>query len=446
MCPFVQHPRMSIAVDSEIGLLRRVLVHRPGDEIVRMTQHDLSGMLFDDILAPVETQREHDVMADILRGAGAEVLEFENVLRSALASAPASAILELAEGACERAGAVGIAEELAGWPVPRLAQALVAGAYWDEFHSRNRSLARVRDELEGGRPMALRPVPNLMFMRDPAIALYDRVLVARMATGARSREPSLVSFALRWAPSTAAPIEFSHDDVARDAAFRSLEGGDVLVLSRRALMIGCSERTTPQTIERLAEEALFPGQSELESIYVVDMPHMRSIMHLDTILTQIDERLFLGHAPLIAGGGKRAPLRVIRLTRDQPPSVIAAATVLDVLREEFGRDVELVPCGGHDPLFQEREQWTDGANAVALSPGHILLYARNTATIEVLGEHGFDEVRLGVVVPPEQRAALVREGMNRPRTVFTFTGGELSRARGGGRCLTMPLQREAVHA
>ncbi|MBX7083382.1 MAG: hypothetical protein K1X88_29515 [Nannocystaceae bacterium] len=437
---------MAIDVASEVGLLRRVLVHRPGDEIVRMTQHDLSGMLFDDILAPTETQREHDVMVDILRGAGAEVIEFDSLLRSALAAAPPDAIRGLTEVACERAGAVGIADALATWPAPRLADALIAGAYWDEFDVASRSLARLRDELEGGRPMALRPVPNLMFMRDPAVALYDRVLVGRMATGARSREPALVSFALRWAPSTSAPIEFAHDDHGRDAAFRSLEGGDVLVLSRKALMIGCSERTTPQTIDRLAHEALFRDHRELESIYAVMMPHMRSIMHLDTILTQIDRRLFLGHAPLIAGGGVRPALRVARLTRDRPPEVLAQATVLDVLREEFGRDVELVPCGGRDPLFQEREQWTDGANAVAVSPGHILLYARNTNTIDILAEHGFEQFRLGVVVPPEQRAAIVREGMARPRTLFTFTGGELSRARGGGRCLTMPLQREAVES
>jgi arginine deiminase len=255
----------------------------------------------------------------------------------------------------------------------------------------------------------------------------------------------LVAFALRWAPTAAAPLEFAEDDVARDAAFRSVEGGDILVLSPRTLMIGCSERTTPQTIERLADEALFSDHPKLESIYAVMMPHMRSVMHLDTILTQIDRKLFLGHAPLIAGDGSRGPLKVFRLERDRRPTLVQRATVLDVLREEFGAGVELVPCGGTDPLFQEREQWTDGANSVAIAPGCILLYARNTHTVATLVErHGFVQSMLSVVVPQEQRDAIVLEGIARPRTVFTFTGSELSRARGGGRCLTMPLERESV--
>jgi arginine deiminase len=435
---------MSIHVDSEIGRLRRVLIHRPGDEIVRMTQHDLSRMLFDDILSPTETQREHDVMVDIMRAAGAEVLAFDALLSSAITAAPSAEVEALVEAACERAGAAGIWEELSTWPSRRLAHALVAGAYWDEFVSSGTSLVRLRDELDGPRPMALRPVPNLMFMRDPCVALFDRVLVGRMATGARAREPLLVAFALRWAPLASAPLEFAEDDVARDAAFRSLEGGDVLVLSPRTLMIGCSERTTPQTIERLANEALFVDHPELSSIYVVMMPHMRSVMHLDTILTQIDRRLFLGHAPLIAGAGNRPPLAVFQLQRDRPPKCLTSATVLDVLRQEFGPDATLVPCGGNDPLFQEREQWTDGANAVAIAPGCILLYARNTHTIATLAEHGFVQSMLSVVVPPEQRDAIVHEGLKRPRTVFTFTGSELSRARGGGRCLTMPLERESI--
>lgn len=435
---------MSIQVDSEIGRLRRVLIHRPGDEIVRMTQHDLSRMLFDDILSPTETQREHDVMTDIMRAAGAEVLSFDELLCAALEAAPRAEVESLVEAACERAGAAGIWAELASWPAPRLAHALVAGAYWDEFVRSGTSLVRLRDESEGPRPMALRPVPNLMFMRDPCVALYDRVLVGRMATGARAREPLIVAFALRWAPLAAAPLEFAEDDVARDAAFRSVEGGDVMVLSRHTLMIGCSERTSPQTIERLANEALFVDHPELSSIHVVMMPHMRSVMHLDTILTQIDERLFLGHAPLIRGQGARDPLSVMHLERERPPRLVRNATVLDVLREEVGSDVTLVPCGGNDPLFQEREQWTDGANAVAIAPGCILLYARNTHTIATLAEHGFVQSGLSVIVPPDVRHAIVQEGLARERTVFTFTGSELSRARGGGRCLTMPLERERL--
>src|SRR5688572_18021558 len=170
---------MAVQVESEVGRLRRVLIHRPGDEIVRMTQHDLHGMLFDDILAPTETQREHDVMAEIIRAAGAEVVLFQELLLQALDCAGNDEVRALVEAACERAGAPGIVDELAAWPAARLAHAMIAGCYWDELRVRGRGLTRLRDELGGGRPMALRPIPNLMFMRDPCISVYDRVLVAR---------------------------------------------------------------------------------------------------------------------------------------------------------------------------------------------------------------------------------------------------------------------------
>ncbi len=442
----MQHSgKVSIDVDSEVGRLRRVLIHRPGDEIVRMTQHDLAGMLFDDILAPTETQREHDVMVDIMRAAGAEVELFHELLESALASAPDQSRSELLERICECGGAPELAEELSTWPAARLAHGLIAGVYWDEFRTSRHSLAHLRDELAAGRPMALRPIPNLMFMRDPCISVYDHVLVARMATNARAREPLVVAFALRWAASGAGEaLEFAEDDVTRDSTFHSLEGGDVLVLSRGVLMIGCSERTTAQTIERLAHEVLFPRHADLQSIYVVMMPHMRSVMHLDTILTQIDRGLFVGHAPMVGAVRSDDALPIACLRRGAGARLLGNATVVDVLREEFGDDVEVVPCGGDDPLFQEREQWTDGANAVCMAPGRILLYARNTHTVAALTKHGFHEIRLAAVLPAEQRAQLVAEGMAAERTVFTFSGSELSRARGGGRCLTMPLVRDRI--
>jgi arginine deiminase len=163
-------------------------------------------------------------------------------------------------------------------------------------------------------------------------------------------------------------------------------------------------------------------------------------MHLDTILTHIDRDLFLGHAPMIIGGGDRA-LEVARLERDKAPALVKKATVADVLREELGNEVQVVPCGGDDPLQQEREQWTDGANALCMAPGHILLYARNTHTIAALRDHGFEEAAVHVMQPPEVRAQLVADGRARGRTVFSFSGSELSRARGGGRCLTMSLCR-----
>ncbi len=443
---------MEVGVYNEVGWLRKVLVHTPGEEIVRMTQHELDRLLFDDILSPAEAVREHEILVQVLEGTGAQVIQFADLLQRALEQAPRAALEAMLGQVAELAGSSQLSELLAGWPPPQLTEGLISGVYWHQLQGR-RSLARIRAGVFGTDTMALWPVPNLMFMRDPCMAVFDGVVVGRMATEAREREALLVAFALTHGSAAGEPptkLLFNEPDIRRHRSFRKLEGGDVLVLSPKTLLIGCSERTSPQTLERLAHEALFPAEPDLASVYAVLMPEGRSVMHLDTILTQLDTHIFLGHRPLIEGvrdGGRsgkadHAPAAIARLTRDRPPELIEHASALDVLREELGRSVELVPCGGDDPLYQEREQWTDGANAVCLAPGRILLYSRNVRTIATLARHGFEEVRLSVVQPPEQRAELIAEGMKKARVVFSFSGSELSRARGGGRCLTMPLLRQ----
>lgn len=435
---------MKIAIESEIGPLRRVLVHRPGDEIVRMTQHDLDRMLFDDILAPVETGNEHDLMTDVLRHSGATVLYLNEQLAAAMHAAPREQRQALVARICELSGAHGVAEQLDEWGADALAAGLIRGVYWDEVPDSTTSLSRLRKS-PGEHRFAIPPIPNLMFMRDPCMSVFDRVVVGRMATAARAREPWLVAFALQHGPEGRTALSFDADDSRRGRPYRSLEGGDLLVISPSVVMIGCSLRTTAQTIQRLAEEALFPANPRLQRVYAVMMPEARSVMHLDTILTHIDRGLFLGHHPLLVGAAGRPGLAVACLERDKPPRRVEDANVLDVLKAELGKDTQLIPCGGGDPLHQEREQWTDGANAVAVRPGHIILYARNTHTIETLvRDHGFTQVRLSVVQSPQERRERVMGVAETPRVVFSFSGSELSRARGGGRCLTMPLQREPM--
>ncbi|MCO4746016.1 MAG: hypothetical protein KC912_14570 [Proteobacteria bacterium] len=435
---------MNIAINSEVGALQEVLVHRPGDEIVRMTQDELDRLLFDDILSPAKAAAEHELLSDVLAGGGARVHDVANLLVQALHKAPEEAIRHLVGRSCELAHVPELAPILAEWEPEKLGDALIVGLRWDEITDAPMTLARIRASRLSTTDRALAPLPNLMFMRDPCISVYERVLPAQMATPARAREPLLVAFALRYGLSLGSDsFLFPSGPERAGTAHRALEGGDLLVISPKFLLMGCSERTRPESIEHFARDALFPAHPELESIYAVLMPKQRSVMHLDTILTQVDRGLFLCHEPLICGTPERPGLEVVRLQRDRPPELLAGASVADVLRNELGRDVEFAPCGGHDPLHQEREQWTDGANAVAIGPGRIVLYSRNTRTIETLcKEYGFLEICLTPVQPMAERRELIGAGMECERAVFAFTGSELSRARGGGRCLTMPLRRE----
>ncbi len=434
---------MNIQLDSEVGPLRQVIVHRPGLEVVRMTHAELHELLFDDILSQTVASREHGVLQDILRAGGASVVEILDLLELALRRADPEHVADLMDHVCDAAGVPEVAPFLAAWPADRLAAGLIAGVYWEELKGAPTTLSRLQAKLQNRFHMPLRPLPNLMFMRDACFSMFDRMVVGRMASGARAREPLLVAFALRHSEILGPDASFLFDeaDWDRHPVFRSAEGGDTLVFSRRFIMIGCSERTTPQTIERLANEAFFPAFPDLQRVYAVIMPAQRSVMHLDTMLTQLDKDLFLGHAPFVNPGG----LPMVRLGRGRAPEVVPHASVLDVLRDELGPQVKMAPCGGHNRLHQDREQWTDGSNAVCLAPGKIILYARNVRTIKVLAEeHGFHVTSLSPEMPGPERRAEIASGMQRHRTVFAFTGSELARARGGARCLTMPVHRDRL--
>src|SRR5690606_36360224 len=176
-----------VQIRDEISALRKVVVHEPGDEIVRMTHRDLERLLFDDLLSPAETAREHQLMSQIILDAGAEVIELTDLLDQALTRAPLPILEQLVHRICELEGVRELAPKLASWPPARLAYGLICGVNWQEVDDVPVSLARLRAQIFDPRKMALHPLPNLMFMRDPCIAVYDRVIVGRMATRARAR-------------------------------------------------------------------------------------------------------------------------------------------------------------------------------------------------------------------------------------------------------------------
>jgi arginine deiminase len=430
---------LTIQVRSEVDPLQAVMVHRPGAELLNMTQHQLEELLFDDILAPPAAIREHDLMTELLASVGAKVIELTDILVAGLERADKDNKRRLLEAICEQRGVIELVKPLMDFEPAALAESLICGLQWKDVAG-PLTLSRLRSQFLDPLTTALPPCPNLMFMRDPCISVRDRVVVGRMATQARITESWLVAFAIQHSGlCDNGTLLFDDYDLQRSQDYRSIEGGDVLVLSPEVLMIGCSERTSAQTIERLAREHLFPAFPDLARVHVVLMPEQRTVMHLDTICTQIDRELFLGYAPQICPGPDALP--VAMLERNGGLVLTPDATVLDVLRDTLGRYTTVIPCGGSNPIQQQREQWTDGANAFAVAPGKILLYARNALTINALADQGFEETAIHWVQDPQERAERIAAGLARPRTVFSMPAGELSRARGGGRCLTMPLVR-----
>jgi arginine deiminase len=438
---------MQIRVDSEVGRLRRVLVHRPGREIDRMVPSMMAELLFDDILDGQGARREHERFTAVLESAGVRVAWAQELLAEILVEDEPRrwllAELGRAHGAVAGApGAPDALDRLADLDAVELARALVAG---------------VREPAEAGRPapprlFRLDPLPNYFFQRDPQVVIGDRVLVAAMATAARRREPLLARALFTFHPDLAGggttlfdvevPPPGGDPGAGGPGAgaanpFRTLEGGDVLVASPEVVLVGISERTNRWGVEYLAEY-LRREETPFRHLLVVELPHRRSYMHLDTVFTFIDRGLGLGYRPVVEPGTPESA-HVYHVDLEAKELAFSVRPSLRRALADAGLEVDLVPCGGGaDLLDQEREQWTDGANAFALAPGVIVLYRRNRKTCEELAARGWR------ILGEEEVGEGGEPVLGRGPTVVTLEGNELSRARGGPRCMAMPLEREAL--
>ncbi|MFP3940387.1 MAG: arginine deiminase family protein [Thermoanaerobaculia bacterium] len=426
----------TVRVHSEIGRLRRVLLHRPGAEIDRMVPSMMERLLFDDILYGDEARAEHDLFRAIFERAGVEIADARGLLVGALASDEARAeVLRELEGEYELPPRV--IGRLADLSAPDLADALIAGL-------------RAQPDAAGAPPFGrffdLDPVPNYFFQRDPQAAIGERMMVSSMATEAREREPLLARTVFTFHPDFAGRTQLIEVDRPRHTAmagrpeprafpYPNLEGGDVLVASPELLLVGLSERTNRRGVEALAEY-LRAEETSFRHLVLVELPARRACMHLDTVFTLIDRDVCLAYLPVIEpGNAESAHAYSVDLTARELTFTVRGA-LLETLRE-LGLHLDVVPCGGSaDPIEQQREQWTDGANAFALAPGVIVSYQRNRRTLEELDRRGWRVIR-------DVDVAAGREDvLGRGRTVVTLGGNELSRARGGPRCMTAPLVRD----
>lgn len=394
----------------------------------------MGELLFDDILYGDEAREEHDIFCQILQRAGVQVLDAQALLAEVLGHGePRFELLE--ELGREYGVSARMVGRLAQLPPDELAASLIEGVRCPP------------GDADAGRHQffQLNPVPNYFFQRDPQAVVGNRVVISSMATDAREREPLLARTFIRHHPACSGSAAVFDIDVPPSGApehnpnfqYPSLEGGDILVVSPEIVLVGLSERTNRRGAEVLAEY-LRLEETSFHHLLMVELPRKRSYMHLDTVFTLIDRGTCLAHVPVVQAGGPESAhvytvdLYARDLTFTLRPSLLEALA-------ELGMELEVVPCGGPvEAIDQEREQWTDGANSFAVAPGVILLYRRNRKTLEELSQRGWRVLTSDEALSGEP--GLVDGG----RTVVALFDNELSRARGGPHCMTMPLERDPL--
>lgn len=426
---------MSVRVFSEIGPLKKVLVHAPGPEVDTMLPEQMHQLLFDDVLYGVQARAEHRQFRAILRAFGVDVIDTQRLLADAARAAPVAADelvteVQLAEGLAPE-----VAEQLRRMDADALAAALVQGVP---------PLGPGVDELLRVAPI---PLPNLLFSRDAGVVIGDRLVVSSMRSAARQREPLLLRFAFQHHPDLAGTpvlVDFSPRgprSTTPTLAAPTLEGGDVLVLHEGVVLIGISERTMQAAADRLV--AALRGDPRFHTAVLVFLPSSRHAMHLDTVFTRASVHECLVYAPMIVEGNL-ATVSAVAIDLRQPddhgrryPSLLAALRA-------HGVELEPLFCGGRASLVQQaREQWTDGANCFTIQPGVVVLYGRNRATAEELYRHGYELVEVEGL-PYDEDGRCLRSFAADRKYALLLEGAELSRARGGPRCMTMPLVRDVV--
>ncbi len=421
-------PTEKVNVSSEIGKLKRVIVHRPDAGIARVSPREAEELLFDDIVYLPQMQIEHDVFTDVLRAfiGKANVLETRNLLIEALQAGDESRqeMIKLIVDYEELPSSYG--DMLLNLDNETLADVLITGYFAENDH------------------VLFDPIPNFIFTRDIAVTVNDHLVITKAAKEARFRENFLTRFICYAHPifqkmhREGKVINMNKVDEfppSKRGEMVSLEGGDVMIINKDYLLIGCSERTTAHAIRSL-RDALFE-RNVVQNVVQINIPTDRSYMHIDTIFTQINKNHTVAYKPIVLDG-LSSYVEVHR--KHGKPGFYHS--VKDFMLEELNPEMRFILSGHGESPYQEREQWTDGCNLVAIKPGVAITYDRNPKTelaFEAAGYnilHAYDFLRA------------VESGKIDPQklenTIITLPSNELSRARGGSHCMTCPIEREAI--
>ncbi len=403
-----------IQVLSEIGKLKRVLLHRPGEEIENLTPALMDRLLFDDIPFLEIARQEHDAFAKVLSDSGVEVLYLEELAAQTIDDEKIkSAFIEEYLDEANLAGPC-VREALLKYFYSfddnlQLVNKLIAGIRREELEINSRQT--LSGLVASHYPFIVDPLPNLYFTRDPFASIGSGISLNHMRTVTRNRETLFAKYIFSHHPEIAKwQVPQWYDRSAQYA----IEGGDQLVLSDKVIAVGISERTDAAAIDILAAK-IFADNQPFETILAFDIPKRRAFMHLDTVFTMVDYDKFTIH-PEIEG-----PLTVYSISKAENGVEIKKETMelADILKKYLHLDdVSLIRCGGGNMIDAGREQWNDGSNTLAISPGEVVVYSRNHVTNRLLEEAGV--------------------------TLHKIPSSELSRGRGGPRCMSMPLYREKL--
>ena len=405
----------AIHVNSEIGRLKKVMLHRPGQELENLMPEYLERLLFDDIPYLRIAQEEHNSFADILRQNGVEVVYLSDLVAESIINQDVKEqlIKELIDDASittSRERDI-LTDYFRSLDNKTMIAKMMAGIRKTEIQqAEGKSLGDFLRNLNNDYPFVLDPMPNLYFTRDPFASIGNGVSIHKMFTETRHRETLFAKFIFEYHPL------YKNTDVWYDRNENfSLEGGDILILNKETIAIGISQRTHEHAIEKFAQKVL-TEETHFKKILAINIPKQRTFMHLDTVFTMVDYDKFTIHPNIMRDMDvfviERENGQRIRITQE-------SGSLEDILKRHLHLDkVTLIKCGSNHVIDSAREQWNDGSNTLAIAPGEVVVYSRNYVTNEILQENGVK--------------------------TYVMPSSELSRGRGGPRCMSMPLIREDI--